>query len=76
MMPTMTAEQQANLTKIQEVTKSIRARVHKGEAGSISITFVAENDEAKAVLPQIQDNLVSSVANVLHMFFNISGEVS
>lgn len=74
-MPTMSAEQTANLAKIQELTKHISARVHKSENGGIEITFITESEEARAILPQIQESLVSSVANVLHLMFAIPGRV-
>lgn len=74
-MPTMTPEQTANIAKIQELTKHISARVVKSADGSIAISFITDNEQAKAILPQIQTALVSSIANVLHMMFGITGSV-
>jgi len=74
-MPPLTQEQVQVITQIQQLTKDVKAEVHKGSNGSVSIAFITEDEKAKTVLPQIQSLLVSSIANVLYSLFGISGKV-
>ena len=71
----LSPEQQKFLTEVQKFTKDIHATVVKRDGNGITVTLTASNPQAEPYLPQIQNALISSIAQMLYTMFNIQGRV-
>jgi len=69
----LTPQQQEVLQRIQAVSKNINAEI-KTSDNQLQVWLKTDNPEAAQLVPQIQEALVSSIANTLYQMFNIIGQ--
>ena len=68
-------KQQQEIIKVQKITKNIRYVVHTEDNESrIEFTLVTDNPEAKLLLPQLREGIVTSVTQMLYTLYGMEGE--
>lgn len=60
------------LQRVQQVSRNIKVEITTSDR-ELGLQFVTEDPEAAQLIPQIQEALVTSIANTLYQMFNISG---
>lgn len=73
-MQMLSPKQQKLLQQVQQYTKDIKAVVIQ-TPGEITVRLETVNKEAEKFIPQIQDGIINSIAQSLHIMFNIEGRV-
>jgi len=68
-----TPQQQAELAKMQQFTKKIKYVVHTGD-NRVEFSLKTDDPEAAQLVPQIEEGIVSSVAQMLYVMFGMEGE--
>ena len=71
----MTPEQKEGLRALKELGKSIKAQITIHSDG-VEIKLLAGNAAVSQCLPQIGENLTTSIAYLLHNLFGITGEIN
>lgn len=70
----LSPKQQKFLANVQQYTKDIKAVIIQSP-GEISVRLETENSEAAKFVPQIESGIINSVAQTLHLMFNIVGKI-
>lgn len=70
----LSPEQQKFLVEVQKFTKDIMAVV-RWEGNTTTVTLSTSNPQAESYLPQIQQALISSIAQTLYVMFGVKGRV-
>jgi hypothetical protein len=68
-----TQQQKEQLAKMQVFTRRIRYVIHT-EANRVEITLQTDDAEAMQLIPQLQEGIVGSTAQMLYQLFAMEGE--
>ncbi len=68
-----TPQQREQLVQAQQFTRKIKYVIHTG-ANRVEVSLTTDDAEAAKLLPQIQEGIVMSVAQMLYTMFAMSGD--
>lgn len=66
--------QREALRGFKEVTKGIKAQINIHNDG-VEVKLISTNNEVAQCLPQVEEQLATSIGMTLHYMFDISGEI-
>ena len=72
LMSMMSPQQKANLARVKEMAKDVKALIKTRQNG-VEVILVSDNVQGQQMIPQLKEAVVASIAQSLTMLFGIKG---